>query len=66
MNLSGQVALVTGGSRGIGAAVARRLAKDGAAVALIYQSNRELAAQVAADIRKQGGRVRHLSSRCHR
>lgn len=57
MNLSGQVAVVTGGSRGIGAAVARRLAKDGAAVALIYQSNREAATQVAADIRKQGGRA---------
>jgi 3-oxoacyl-[acyl-carrier protein] reductase len=57
MNLSGQVAVVTGGSRGIGAAVARRLAKDGAAVALIYRSNRELAAQVAADIRNKGGRA---------
>ncbi len=56
MNLSGKVAIVTGGSRGIGAAVARRLAKDGAAVALVYQSNRELAAQVAENIRKQGGR----------
>ena len=34
--LAGQVALVTGGSRGIGAAIARRLARQGAAVALTY------------------------------
>lgn len=57
MNLSGQVAIVTGGSRGIGAAVARRLAKDGAAIALIYQSNKAAAADVATDIRSRGGRA---------
>lgn len=57
MKLTGQVAVVTGASRGIGAAVARKLAQEGAAVALVYQSQREAAELVAADIRKQGGRA---------
>ena len=49
--------MVTGGSRGIGAAVARRLAADGAAIALIYHSQREAAEAVATDIRERGGRA---------
>ncbi|MCS6766022.1 MAG: SDR family oxidoreductase [Candidatus Protistobacter heckmanni] len=47
--------LVTGGSRGIGAAVARLAAADGYAVCLSYQSNKAAADAVLADIAKAGG-----------
>ena len=49
------VMIITGGSQGIGAAVARLGAASGYAVALTYQSNRALADQVVADIKTDGG-----------
>ncbi|GGA77158.1 3-ketoacyl-ACP reductase [Brucella endophytica] len=55
--LQGKVALVTGGSRGMGAAIARRLAADVADVALTYARSPEKAEAVAADIRKTGRRA---------
>ncbi|RDL50980.1 Cyclic-di-GMP-binding biofilm dispersal mediator protein [Ensifer sp. M14] len=55
--LEGKVALVTGGSRSIGAAVAKRLATDGAAVAITYHGSPEKAATVVAEIEAAGGRA---------
>ena len=53
--LTGKVAVVTGASRGIGAAVARRLAADGAKVVVNYSRSTEAAEQVVADIVAAGG-----------
>lgn len=55
--LSGKVAFVTGGSRGIGAAIAKRLADDGAAVAFTYASSPEKANDVVKSIENTGGRA---------
>ena len=59
--LEGQVALVTGSSRGIGAVIAQRLARDGAKVAVNYQASADAAAQVVADISAAGGQAVSLA-----
>ncbi|MEH2468299.1 3-oxoacyl-ACP reductase family protein [Nostoc sp.] len=60
--LAGKVALVTGGSRGLGAAIAKRLAHDGAAVALTYTSSSQKADEVVLAIEAAGGKALALAA----
>jgi 3-oxoacyl-[acyl-carrier protein] reductase len=55
MKLQDKVAIVTGGSRGIGACVAREFAAQGAKVVVNYLNSQEKADVIVADIIKQGG-----------
>jgi len=57
LHLSGKVALVTGGSRGIGAAIVRRLARDGAAVAFSYSASADRANALVREVELAGGRA---------
>jgi 3-oxoacyl-[acyl-carrier protein] reductase len=56
-SLKNKAALVTGGSRGIGAAIAKRLAEDGASVAITYTRGADAAASVVKEIEDAGGKA---------
>ncbi|WP_336977269.1 SDR family NAD(P)-dependent oxidoreductase [Altererythrobacter fulvus] len=55
--LAGKIALVTGGSRGIGAGIVRRFAAEGASVAFTYRASAEAARQIVEEIEADGGRA---------
>src|SRR5258708_11699184 len=55
--LTGKVAVVTGGSRSIGAAIAKRLAADGASVAITYTKGADAAASIVKEIEGAGGKA---------
>ncbi|MGK0558530.1 SDR family oxidoreductase [Bordetella bronchiseptica] len=57
MEFQGKAALVTGGTRGIGAAIVRRLAQKGAAVAFTYASSDRTAAELARELGASGARI---------
>lgn len=56
-SLKDKVAIITGASRGIGRAIALKLARNGASIAVNYAANTEKAQEVVAEIEKQGGRA---------
>ncbi len=60
MRLDGKIALVTGGSRGIGRAICLHLARQGATVWVNYVANPAAAAEVVAEVEKEGGRAREI------
>ncbi len=64
MSLQGKIGVITGASRGIGRAIAVRLAKDGALVVINYQKNADAAATVVREIEAAGGQAVLRTGRC--
>ncbi len=60
--LQGKTALITGGSRGIGEAIVRKFAAQGAAVAFTYFSSQERAEKIVGELESEGGRVKAYRS----
>src|SRR5690348_16960894 len=64
MSLEGKHAIVTGGSRGIGAGIAKELAKKGAKVLITYSASATKAEEVVADIKSAGGEAVAVQADC--